>query len=183
MIAGVEVPVVLDDRDIGFALGAADYLTKPVDRERLVTALRKFRGGAATTSRPVLVVEDDPAAREVIRRTLERDGWLVWEAENGRAALKLLIRQMPDLVVLDLMMPEMDGFEFVTYLRQSERGRRVPVVVVTAKAVTATDRERLNGQVRRIFQKGSFTRAELIAELRRVLVTGRPPSPPPARRA
>jgi signal transduction histidine kinase/CheY-like chemotaxis protein len=182
------IPVVmvsmLDDSEIGFALGAADYLTKPVDRERLVTALRRFRGKEVgqTGARPVLVVEDDPAAREVIRRTLERDGWLVWEAENGRAALKLLIRQMPDLVVLDLMMPEMDGFEFVSYLRQSERGRRIPVVVVTAKAVTAADRERLNGQVRRIFQKGSFTRAELIAELRRVLVTGRPPAPPPASR-
>jgi signal transduction histidine kinase/CheY-like chemotaxis protein len=174
------IPVVmvsmLDDRDIGFALGAADYLTKPVDRERLVAALRRFRGKEPGV-RPVLVVEDDPAAREVIRRTLERDGWHVWEAENGRAALKLLIRQMPDLVVLDLMMPEMDGFEFVAYLRQSERGRRIPVVVVTAKAVTAADRERLNGQVRRIFQKGSFTRAELIAELRRVLVTDRPPTP------
>ena len=97
----------------------------------------------------------------------------MWEADNGRAALKILIRQMPDLVVLDLMMPEMDGFEFLTYLRQSEQGRRVPVVVVTAKAVTAADRARLSGQVGRIFHKGSFTRAELIAELRRVLVTAR----------
>lgn len=171
------IPVVvvsmLDDRDIGFALGAADYFTKPVDRDKLVNALRRFRG-SANAPRPVLVVEDDPAARDVIRRTLERDGWLVWEAENGRAALKILIRQMPDLVVLDLMMPEMDGFEFLTYLRQSEEGKRVPVVVVTAKAVTAADRERLSGQVGRIFHKGSFTRAELIAELRRVLVTGRP---------
>jgi CheY-like chemotaxis protein len=85
---------------------------------------------------------------------------------------------MPDLVVLDLMMPEMDGFEFLTYLRQSEQGRRVPVVVVTAKAVTAADRARLSGQVKSIFHKGSFTRAELIAELRRVLVTGRPADSP-----
>ena len=177
--ASIPVVVVsmLDDRDIGFALGAADYLTKPVDREKLVTALRRFRGAPKTT-RPVLLVEDDPAARDVIRRTLEKDGWLVWEAENGRSALKILIKQMPDLVVLDLMMPEMDGFEFLTYLRQSEQGRRVPVVVVTAKAVTAADRARLSGQVGRIFHKGSFTRAELIAELRRVLVTGRPADSP-----
>ena len=177
--ASIPVVVVsmLDDRDIGFALGAADYLTKPVDREKLVTALRRFRG-APRAARPVLLVEDDPAARDVIKRTLEKDGWLVWEAENGRSALKILIKQMPDLVVLDLMMPEMDGFEFLTYLRQSEQGRRVPVVVVTAKAVTAADRARLSGQVGRIFHKGSFTRAELIAELRRVLVTGRPAESP-----
>jgi CheY-like chemotaxis protein len=165
------IPVVmvsmLDDRDIGYALGAADYLTKPFDRDRLVTALRRFRQG--TSPRPVQVVEDDPATREVIRRALERDGWIVSEAENGRSALESLAMAMPDLVVLDLMMPEMDGFEFVDELRRTEAGRRVPVVVVTAKEITEEDRERLGGQVRRIFQKGSFSREELTAELRRAL--------------
>ncbi len=169
------IPVVmvsmLDDRDIGYALGAADYLTKPFDRDRLVTALRRFRQG--TSPRPVLVVEDDPATREVIRRALERDGWIVSEAENGRSALESLAQAMPDLVVLDLMMPEMDGFEFVDELRRTEAGRRVPVVVVTAKEITEEDRERLGGQVRRIFQKGSFSREELTAELRRALEAGR----------
>jgi hypothetical protein len=76
---------------------------------------------------------------------------------------------MPDLIVLDLMMPEMDGFQFVSELRKTESGRRVPVVVVTAKEITAEDRERLNGQVRRIFHKGSFSRDELTAEIRRAL--------------
>jgi CheY-like chemotaxis protein len=80
---------------------------------------------------------------------------------------------VPDLIVLDLMMPEMDGFEFVAELRRSEAGRRIPVVVVTAKEITAEDRTRLNGQVRRIFSKGSFSREELTAELRRALDTGR----------
>jgi signal transduction histidine kinase/CheY-like chemotaxis protein len=169
------IPVVmvsmLDDRDIGYALGAADYLTKPFDREKLVFALRRFRQGASP--RPVLVVEDDPATREVVRRALERDGWIVTEADNGRRALESLSRSAPDLVVLDLMMPEMDGFEFVTELRRSEAGRRIPVVVVTAKEITAEDRARLKGQVRRIFNKGSFSREELTAELRRALDTGR----------
>ena len=169
------IPVVmvsmLDDRDIGHALGAADYLTKPFDREKLVLALRRFRQGSSP--RPVLVVEDDPATREVVRRALERDGWIVTEADNGRRALESLARSAPDLVVLDLMMPEMDGFEFVAELRKTEAGRRIPVVVVTAKEITAEDRQRLDGQVRRIFQKGSFSREELTAELRRTLESGR----------
>ena len=169
------IPVVmvsmLDDRDIGYALGAADYLTKPFDREKLVLALRRFRQGSSP--RPVLVVEDDPATREVVRRALERDGWVVSEADNGRRALESLSRSVPDLIVLDLMMPEMDGFEFVTELRRSEAGQRIPVVVVTAKDITAEDRKRLNGQVRRIFSKGSFSREELTAELRRALDSGR----------
>jgi signal transduction histidine kinase/CheY-like chemotaxis protein len=169
LTAGIPVVMVsmLDDRDIGYALGAADYLSKPVDRDKLVAALRRFRRGSSP--RPVLVVEDDPATREVVRRALERDGWIVAEAENGRVALDSLARAMPDLIVLDLMMPEMDGFQFVAELRKTESGRRVPVVVVTAKEVTAQDRERLDGQVRRIFHKGSFSRDELTAEIRRAL--------------
>jgi signal transduction histidine kinase/DNA-binding response OmpR family regulator len=172
------IPVVmvsmLDDRDIGYALGAAEYLTKPFDREKLVGALRRYRDGPSP--HPVLVVEDDAATREILRRTLEHDGWVVTEAENGRAALDSLSRAVPDLIVLDLMMPEMDGFEFVGELRRREAGRRVPVVVVTARELTAADRERLEGQVRRVFHKGSFSREELIAEIRRVLGGDRRPA-------
>jgi CheY-like chemotaxis protein len=179
------IPVVmvsmLDDRDIGHALGAADYLTKPFDREKLVTALRRFRQGSVP--RPVLVVEDDPATRDVVRRALERDGWIVFEADNGRSALETLKHAAPDLIVLDLMMPEMDGFEFVAELRRTESGRRIPVVVVTAKEITAEDRARLDGHVRRIFKKGSFSREELTAELRRALEVGRQPGSGSARRA
>jgi CheY-like chemotaxis protein len=174
------IPVVmvsmLDDRDIGHALGAADYLTKPFDREKLVLALRRFRQGSSP--RPVLVVEDDPATREVVRRALERDGWIVFEADNGRSALESLKEAVPDLIVLDLMMPEMDGFQFVAELRRTESGRRIPVVVVTAKEITAEDHARLDGHVRRIFHKGSFSREELTAELRRALESGRPGARP-----
>jgi len=179
------IPVVmvsmLDDREIGFALGAADYLTKPFDRERLVASMRRFRDG--DHPRPVLVVEDDPASREVIKRTLERDGWVVWEAENGRAALDAVRRHVPDLVLLDLMMPEMDGFEFVSHLRSMDAGRSIPVVVVTARELSLEDRKRLSGHVRRVFRKGSFSRDELVQELRRALEAGRRRTAAPARRA
>jgi len=173
------IPVVmvsmLDDADIGQALGAADYLTKPFDREQLVSALRRYRGGRAP--RPVLVVEDDAATREVIRRALEKDGWVVSEAQNGRHALEALAVSTPDLIVLDLMMPEMDGFEFVAELRRSEAGRGVPVVVVTAHDLSADERARLNGQVKRVFRKGSFSREDLTAELRRALDASRAQRP------
>jgi CheY-like chemotaxis protein len=122
------IPVVmvsmLDDRDIGHALGASDYLTKPFDRQKLVAALRRYRRDG--TQRPVLVVEDDAPTREVIKRALERDGWAVSEADNGRRGLQSVARHVPDLIVLDLMMPEMDGFEFVAELRKSESGRKIP---------------------------------------------------------
>jgi len=109
----------------------------------------------------------------VIKRALERDGWAVSEAENGRRGLMSVARHVPDVIVLDLMMPEMDGFQFVAELRRSESGRRIPIVVVTAKEITDEDQRRLNGQVRRVLHKGSFSRDELSSELRRALESGR----------
>jgi len=114
----------------------------------------------------VLVVEDDPATREMLRRTLEKEGWQVTEAENGRVGLEKLSGGIPALILLDLMMPEMDGFEFMEALRERPDGRLVPVVVITAKDITEEDRRRLNGQVAKILQKGTTSSEELLAELR-----------------
>jgi signal transduction histidine kinase/DNA-binding response OmpR family regulator len=162
------IPVVmvsmLDHKQMGYALGAADYLLKPFDRERLVAVLRRFRCDKPPC--PVLVVEDDPPTRDMLRRTLHQQGWTVSEAENGRVGLDLVLRHQPALILLDLMMPEMDGFEFVAELRKLPEARNIPVVVVTAKDLTSEDRERLDGQVRKVFQKGSFSREELVRELR-----------------
>jgi signal transduction histidine kinase/DNA-binding response OmpR family regulator len=176
------IPVImvsmLDNKDMGYALGASDYLLKPFDRERLVAVLRKYR--CASPPCPVLVVEDDPAARDVLRRTLQNDGWIVWEAANGRLALESVGKNTPDLILLDLMMPEMDGFDFVAELRKMDAGRNIPVVVVTAKDLTLEDRQRLEGQVRRIFQKGGFSREELMREIKFLLELerGRGKTPP-----
>jgi CheY-like chemotaxis protein len=175
------IPVImvsmLDNKDMGYALGASDYLLKPFDRERLAAVLRKYR--CTTPPCPVLVVEDDPAARDVLRRTLQNDGWIVWEAANGRLALESVGKNTPDLILLDLMMPEMDGFDFVAELRKMEGGRHIPVVVVTAKDLTAEDRSRLEGQVRRIFQKGGFSRDELMREIKLLLELERGRNRPP----
>ncbi len=164
------VPVVMismvDGGDMGRALGAADYLPKPIDRERLSAVLRRFRG--PQTPCPAVVIEDDPASREILRRTLEQDGWRVCEAANGKEGLELLKRGTPDLILLDLMMPEMDGFEFVDVLRSNAAWAQIPVVVVTARELSVQDRERLEGHVRKVLQKGGFSRDALAREIRRL---------------
>jgi CheY-like chemotaxis protein/nitrogen-specific signal transduction histidine kinase len=168
-----DIPVIMvtmtDDKDMGAALGATDFLTKPVERKHLVALLE--RHGTPTAGRNVLVVDDNPEVRDMLRRALEQEGWKVSEAENGRVALERLAEAIPALILLDLMMPVMDGFQFVIELRQREAWRSIPVVVVTAKDVTDEDRRRLNGDVVGLIQKRGSGRDELLAEIRE-LVTG-----------
>jgi signal transduction histidine kinase/DNA-binding response OmpR family regulator len=163
-----DIPVIMltimDQKNIGYALGASDYLTKPIDRERLSAVLKKYRCGQPEC--PILLVEDDEPTREVMRRTLEKEGWQVIVAENGRVALERLQATKPELILLDLMMPEMDGFEFVARMREREDWRQIPVVVVTAKELTNEDRLRLNGHVEKVLQKGAYSREALLAEVR-----------------
>ena len=163
------VPVILltitDNQNLGYALGAAEYLTKPVDWDRLGSILSRIR---TEGDRNALVVDDDESARDIARRALERAGWRVREAENGRTALNALERDAPSLIILDLMMPEMDGFEFVASLHDRPEFRSIPIIVVTSMDVSAADRERLGG-VGRIFQKGDYSLPDLVEEIRRVM--------------
>jgi CheY-like chemotaxis protein len=158
-----DIPVVMltivDNRNLGFALGAAEYLTKPIDRERLSAVLLRFGAGP---DRVALVVEDEEDSREVIRRMLESEGWRVRETSNGREALEELARMLPAVILLDLMMPEMDGFQFLDELHKRPEAKNIPVIVVTAKDLTAEEREILNGHVSRILQKGAYQKKELI---------------------
>jgi CheY-like chemotaxis protein len=110
-------------------------------------------------------VEDDPDTRKILRRLLEKEGCQVIAAENGRVALERLAESQPRLILLDLMMPEMDGFQFIEHVRQHENWRTIPIVVVTAKDLTKEDRLRLNGYVREIIRKDAGPRHELLAEV------------------
>jgi CheY-like chemotaxis protein len=163
-----EIPVIMltimDEKQMGYALGAADYLTKPIDWERLAAVLQRYE--CARPPCPVLVVEDDPVMRELLRRRLEKEGWTVIEAENGRVALKRMTERQPDLILLDLMMPEMDGFQFLDEVRKHEDWHLIPVIVITAKELSAEDQQRLNGSVEKILQKGAYSREELIHKVR-----------------
>jgi signal transduction histidine kinase/DNA-binding response OmpR family regulator len=166
-----DIPVVfvtiLDEKTRGYSLGASDYLVKPVDRERLAQVLRRLCGDPV--SGRILVVEDDETTRAVIRHALEGEGWSITQAENGRVALARLADTRPDAILLDLMMPEMDGFEFLTSLRREAAWRDIPVLVLTAKDLTDEDRRRLGGEVERVVQKGACGRDELLREVGRLL--------------
>jgi len=161
-----DIPVVLvsivDDKQRGYMLGATEYLVKPVDRDKLVTTLRALCGIEAGR---LLLVEDDEVARPVITQTMEREGWTVSQAANGRIALERLSGTRPDAIVLDLMMPEMDGFEFLVELRERQECNDIPVIVVTALDLSAADHARLNGQVERIIQKSGQGQDQLLQEV------------------
>jgi PAS domain S-box-containing protein len=166
-----DIPVVLvtimRDRDLGFALGAADYLTKPLDREMLMRAVGRHVHGDSRTQ--VLVVDDDPKTRDMLRRTLQKAGCTVAEAANGSEAIEALERATPGLVLLDLMMPGMDGFEVLERLQGEETWREVPVIIVTAKDLSREDVERLNGRVVKVLQKGAYQRRDLVRDIQAMI--------------
>lgn len=166
-----EIPVVmisiLDNRNLGYTLGATDYLLKPVDRAQLSKILARYV--CQHPPCPVLVVDDDDNTRELLRQQLENANWRIIEARNGREALEKMVGEAPELIILDLMMPEMDGFEFAVHLSRNPDWSQIPVVVLTAKDLTSDDRRRLTGYIEKIIQKGAFNQDQLVSELRRVV--------------
>ena len=162
-----EIPVILmtilDEQEEAFRLGASEYMTKPVDRAKLAELVHKLQ--TERQSGTVLVVEDEDATRELMRRELQSLGWDVIEAENGRVALDRIGDPRPDLVLLDLMMPEMDGFEFLKRLRAMPDGYRIPVLVVTAMELSKEDRLRLNGYMTTVLEKDDKSRDQLLGEV------------------
>jgi CheY-like chemotaxis protein/nitrogen-specific signal transduction histidine kinase len=163
-----DVPVimltVLAEQQLAMALGATEYVTKPVDRSQLRGILRRHQRDKGTGT--VLVVEDDAATRRTFVKALEKEGWTVVEAANGREALDRVAEQIPSLILLDLVMPVMDGGTFVAELRRHDAWRAIPVVVVTAKDLTRAEREQLNGHVTDVISKGSYQNADLLREIR-----------------
>ncbi|GAA5505860.1 response regulator [Novipirellula caenicola] len=165
-----DIPVIMqsvkDDHDLGFMLGASEYLVKPIDRQKLVSMLRRYMQDDPSY---VLLVEDDDTTRRAVARTLEDQGWRVIQAGNGREALDCVRGETPAVVLLDLMMPEMDGFEFLEVVRADPQWISIPVVVLTAMELTSEDHARLNGSVERILAKGSLSRRKLLDEVRHLV--------------
>jgi signal transduction histidine kinase/DNA-binding response OmpR family regulator len=166
-----DIPVIMltmvDDPARGFLLGASDYATKPVNRGRLARLLKKYTCGSPPCA--VLVVDDDDGARARTRIILEKEGWKVSEAPNGRVALECMEKERPRLVLLDLVMPVMDGFEFADQVRRHPEWRSVPIVVVTSHDLSNEERRRLNGYVETIIQKDGDSAEALLHQVRDLL--------------
>ena len=164
------IPVIMctivDNATKGFALGANDYIVKPVSRRRLLNSLKKY---CTSGSCSVLLVEDDLASRELMERQLIMAGWNVNIANNGGEALECLEAKVPEVVLLDLMMPEMDGFDVVEAMKQNEKWKNIPILIMTAKELTDDDYKRLNGSVEGLMEKGRFSLDDLLEHLNRIV--------------
>jgi len=178
-----DIPVIMltmvDDPQRGFTLGASDFATKPVNRRRLSHLLKKYT--CPDPPCPVLVIDDDADARSLTRTMLEKAGWAVSEAGNGIEALESMRRERPTLIFLDLMMPEMDGFEFAAEVRRHDEWRSIPIVVVTAQDLTNDERHRLNGNVETIVRKNGASMESLLTQVRDLLAVSHATRLPQAR--
>ncbi len=170
---------IINEQTLAFSLGASDYLMKPVDWDRLKEVLARI--APQEPRGDVLVVDDDPDARKRLATILSRVGWTVTEAPHGREALAAVDRRMPSLVLLDLNMPEMDGFTFLREFRSSPAGADVPVIVMTARDLSAGERAELKGNDARVLQKGAVGMGGLVAQLKAFGAASRPKPPAQSR--
>ena len=159
---------ILDEKNRGFSLGAADYLSKPVERDRLISSIEKLIGSG--DGKTVFIIEDDEELRFLLREALTKESYLVIEAENGKVALNELEAaiESPDLILLDLNMPVMNGFEFLEVYRE-KFGNNVPIVVVTGADLNEKDKEFLSGEVTRILEKTPDTEGTIASDVAKVL--------------
>jgi CheY-like chemotaxis protein/anti-sigma regulatory factor (Ser/Thr protein kinase) len=173
------IPVIvvsmLDERGRGSALGAAEYLVKPVSKEQLLAAV--YRAAAMPGRKhTVVAIDDDPLAIELVRASLEPEGWTVFGAATGQDGLALIRERQPSVVLLDLLMPGMDGFEVVETLRAEPDTKSVPVVILTSKSMTRQDKERLRGRITYVARKAEFDLSGLAGLLRWASTSRQPPA-------
>ena len=161
----VVIVSMLDEKPLGMALGADDYLTKPLRREQLLASIQRL---VPVRDGYILIVEDDESLRELLQRTLIEEGWSVRIAETGRAALDMIEQSRPGLILLDLRIPEIDGFDVIASIRGRPEFVRVPITVMTALDLSRDDWERLTGRVEQVIQKGLYSRNRLMREVRRL---------------
>lgn len=149
------IPVIIitvdEDQKNGLVLGIKDYLTKPIDRNYLIQAIKNLVQPAYSSK--IMIVEDNYETRELLVKTLKKENWKIIEAENGKVALNKLKEGVPDIIILDIMMPEMDGFQFAKAIKEVEKWKNIPILVVTAKDLTDEELKQLNGNVLKVIQK------------------------------
>jgi len=163
----VVMQTMLDDRGMGFALGASDFLMKPIDRDALMRALGRFRNDEDDGY--VLVVDDNEDVCELVARTVKKDGWSVRTASNGAEALEEVAKELPLAVLLDLGLPVLDGFDFIGELSKKPEWADLPIVVLTGRDLSSDDRQRLDGPVSAILTKGDYGPSDLLRELHKLI--------------
>ncbi len=169
-----DIPVILlsivDQKNLGYHLGAFDYLLKPFDRDAMLIAL----GRIAAVQPRLLVVDDDPQVIDLVRQLLEDEPYDIVAAHHGRAAIEAIEQRPPDMILLDLLMPQLDGFGVLEYLHNHPEYRDIPVIVVTAKSCTAAEQALLHERAYAVMQKHGLARDALIHEVQCVLSAYRP---------
>jgi signal transduction histidine kinase/CheY-like chemotaxis protein len=169
--ATCDIPVVIisrvDERDLGVALGADDYFVKPVNRERLLDRVRQLTTADQTKTR-LLLIDDDADIHELLDDELTRLGYTIESAFNGETGFAAAKANAPDVIILDLMMPGMSGFEVAGMLKDHPLTSRIPILVLTSKEISADDRRELQSKVAACVQKGTSARDQLVAEIRRL---------------
>lgn len=160
-----KIPVILvtivAEENLGFALGAVDYIFKPVNIDLLVSKVTQL----VPDGQSILVIDDDTEARELINKGVSKLGWKIIEAANGREALEQIAQSEPSIIILDLLMPEMDGFTFLKEIQKNQRWRNIPIIVVTAKDLSSEERNTLMVYTKKVFQKGLQTSKDLIESI------------------
>jgi len=159
-----DIPVVMvtieDQQNLGYVLGASGYLGKPIERSRLIEMVNKFC--KVESQRPLLVIEDEPDVRHVFKRFLAHEGWVIVEASDGKEGLHQVEAYNPQLILLDLMMPDMDGFEFIRVLRHMDSYKETPVIVVTAKVLSKEEQTLLKDTTQHIIYKSASTHEDIL---------------------
>jgi signal transduction histidine kinase/CheY-like chemotaxis protein len=170
-----DIPVmivsIVDEPEQGFSLGASEYLLKPFDRDDLLNRLRSYSLATSSLSTPakILIIDDDPLAVETLAGMLEPEGFNVKKAYGGQQGLAIALEERPDLMVVDLLMPDMSGFEVVQRLKEQPQTKEIPVFIVTVKDLTSDDKQRLNNMAAAVMRKGAFAREAFLQEVRKLI--------------
>ncbi len=164
-----EIPVIIismvDERNVGFGLGAVEYFVKPVQKDDLIAAVKKVEGRGSRSSAKILVIDDDKSVTDLVEIILEAEGCTVIKAHNGKEGLALAEKEKPDLIILDLVMPEMSGFNVAYQLKHNTATYTIPVMIMTSMEIDEETREQLEGFVVSLMKKSGFTKRDLLNEI------------------